>query len=121
MLVVPQSYEQVKGDRHDAHLHQQGVCMCPFEPTVRELAFCLTPLNLLNIGIEHAQVWMAVPGKMPIVWEQLTFQNGHQDEGDTTCKYNIGEGNDRKFALIPGAVQPRSVHQDGHEEQEDFF
>src|SRR2546421_4513731 len=121
MLVVPQSHEQVKGDRDYAHLYQQGVCVCPCGPSIRELAFNLTPPNLLNKGIEHAQVWMVVPGKMPIVWEQLAFQDGHEDEGETTCTYNIGKGNDRKFALIAGAVQPRRVNQDGHEEQEDFF
>src|SRR5260370_39308506 len=79
MLVVPQSYEQVKGDRDEAHLHQQGVCICPFVPRIRELALYLTPLNLLNKGIEHAQVWMVVPGKMPTVLGQLVFQNGHED------------------------------------------
>ena len=80
LLVVPQSYEEVKGDRADTHLHQQAVCMCPFVPSVGELALCLTPLSLLNNGIEHAQVWVVVPGKMPTVWEQLAFQNGHEDE-----------------------------------------
>src|SRR6266516_4354469 len=121
MPVVPQSYEHVKGDSDDAHLYQRAVCTCPLIPPVRKLALLLTPLSLLNKGIEHAQVWMVVPGKMPAIWEQLTFQNGHQDEDYTAGNYNIGEGNDGKFALIPGTVRPRSINQDGHEEQENFF
>src|SRR5260221_9508050 len=102
MLVLPHTYEQVKGDRDEAHFHQQAVCMCPLVPGVRELALYLTPLNLLNKGIEHAQVWMVVPGKMPAVREQFAFQNGHEDEEKTASNYNIGEGYDGKFGLIPG-------------------
>src|SRR2546430_15260511 len=78
--VLPQPYEQVKGDSDDAHLHQRAVRTGPFKPGIRQVALLLTPLSLLNKGIEHAQVGMVVPGKMPTIWEQLAFQSGHQDE-----------------------------------------
>src|SRR5258708_28552516 len=70
LLVVPQSYEEVKGDRDDAHLHQQAVCMCPFVPSVGELALCLTPLSLLNNCIEHAKVWVVVRVTLPTDMER---------------------------------------------------
>ena len=81
MLVLPQTYEQVKGDRDETYFHQQAVCMYPFVPGVRELALCLTSLSLLNKGIEHTEVRMLVPGKTLAVREQLTFQNGQENEG----------------------------------------